>query len=233
MSITFNGVSSNSVNVIVERVPNRHVPTRKFNPISIAGRNGDVLITDESFPNVTQRYEVYLSKDTYNLPTLSKACAGWLCSPKGYARLEDSFDASVYREAYLSEGFDIESMLNQFGRATIAFSCKPQKFLKTGETAVSITSGDTLTNSTAFDAKPLIHINTAQDGSIDIDGVSITCSAGEYYIDCDSQNAYFNNANMNTYISCSEFPVLAANSTCTVTMTDIDTCTITPRWWVL
>lgn len=233
MSITWNEISSDSIGVTVERVPTRYIPTRKFNPISIAGRNGDVLITDESFPNVTQRYEVYLSEDASDLPTLTTACSGWLCAPTGYARLEDSFDSTVYREAYLSEGFDVENMLNQFGRATIAFSCKPQKFLKTGETAVSITSGDTLTNSTAFDAKPLIYISTAQDGTIDIDGVSITCSAGEYYIDCDSQNAYLDSTNMNTYISCSEFPVLAANSTCTITLTDIDTCTITPRWWVL
>ena len=231
MSITFNGTTSDTIGVIVERVPNRHVPTRRYNPVSIAGRNGDILMTDESFPNVIQEYEVYLSKSANDMPMLSKNCAGWLCSPKGYARLEDSFDTYVYREAYLSDGFDIENMLNQFGRAKIAFSCKPQKFLKTGETQVTITSPHTLTNPTVFDAKPLIYVNTSTDGTIDIDGVEIECAAGEYYIDCDSQNAYFGTVNMNSYINAPVFPVLSGTSV--VTLTTITTCKITPRWWTL
>ena len=169
MSITFNGKSSDSLGVIVERVPNRHVPARRISPTAVAGRNGDVLIVDESFPNDTQDYEVYLSAEASGLPSVAKSCAEWLCSPKSYVRLTDSYDTSVYREACLVEGFDIENALNLFGRATISFTCKPQKFLTTGETATTSTS---LTNPTAFDARPLITVSGS--GTIEFNGVRIS-----------------------------------------------------------
>lgn len=225
MSITWNEISSDSIGVTVERVPTRYIPTRKFNPISIAGRNGDVLITDESFPNVTQRYEVYLSEDASDLPTLTTACSGWLCAPTGYARLEDSFDSTVYREAYLSEGFDVENMLNQFGRATIAFSCKPQKWLVSGQTATSET---TITNPTPFIAKPLLTVSGS--GTISFNGNTITVleDVTDFSIDC-----YTMNADDNTQIYTLDFPYLVSGEN-TITLSDgITAFSIVPRWWTL
>lgn len=138
MSITWNGVTSDSIGVIVERMPNRYIPARRISPKSVPGRNGDILSIDRSFPNVEQEYEVYLSAETPGLPTVARACAEWLMAPAGYAELKDSYDNSVFREAVLVNGFDIENVLNQFGRCTITFSCKPQKFLYTGLPSITI-----------------------------------------------------------------------------------------------
>ena len=145
MSITWNGVSSDTIGVIVERIPNRYVPTRRFSPQQVAGRNGNILLVDKAFPNVEQEYEVYLSAEAQGLPTVARACAEWLMGPDGYCRLEDSYDTTVYREAFLMGGFDIENILNKFGRCTITFSCKPQKYLLTGDTPISIPAGSTTT----------------------------------------------------------------------------------------
>lgn len=145
MSITWNGVSSDTIGVIVERIPNRYVPTRRFSPQQVAGRNGNFLMVDKSFPNVEQEYEVYLSAESTGLPSVARACAEWLMGPTGYCRLTDSYDTTVYREAFLMGGFDLENILNKFGRCTITFSCKPQKYLLTGDTPISITAGSTTT----------------------------------------------------------------------------------------
>ena len=145
MSITWNGVSSDTIGVIVERIPNRHVPTRRFSPQQVAGRNGNILLVDKAFPNVEQEYEVYLSAEAQGLPSVARACAEWLMGPDGYCRLEDSYDTTVYREAFLMGGFDIENILNKFGRCTITFSCKPQKYLLTGDTPIEIPAGTTTT----------------------------------------------------------------------------------------
>lgn len=143
MSITWNGVSSDTIGVIVERIPNRHVPTRRFSPQQVAGRNGNILLVDKSFPNVEQEYEVYLSAEAQGLPSVARACAEWLMGPDGYCRLEDSYDTTVYREAFLMGGYDLENILNKFGRCTITFSCKPQKYLLTGDTPIEIPAGIT------------------------------------------------------------------------------------------
>lgn len=143
MSITWNGVSSDTIGVIVERIPDRYVPARRFSPQQVAGRNGDILLVDKSFPNVEQEYEVYLSAEAQGLPSVARACAEWLMGPDGYCRLEDSYDTTVYREAFLMGGYDLENILNKFGRCTITFSCKPKKYLLTGDTPIEIDSGIT------------------------------------------------------------------------------------------
>lgn len=145
MSITWNGVSSDTIGVVVERIPNRYVPTRRFSPQQVAGRNGNILLVDKSFPNVEQEYEVYLSAEAQGLPSVARACAEWLMGPDGYCRLEDSYDTTVYREAFLMGGYDLENILNKFGRCTITFSCKPQKYLLTGDTPIEIPDGTTTT----------------------------------------------------------------------------------------
>lgn len=145
MSITWNGVSSDTIGVIVERIPNRYVPTRRFSPQQVAGRNGNILLVDKSFPNVEQEYEVYLSAEAQGLPSVARACAEWLMGPDGYCRLEDSYDTTVYREAFLMGGYDLENILNKFGRCTITFSCKPQKYLLAGDTPIEIPAGSTTT----------------------------------------------------------------------------------------
>lgn len=145
MSITWNGVSSDTIGVVVERIPNRYVPTRRFSPQQVAGRNGNILLVDKSFPNVEQEYEVYLSAEAQGLPSVARACAEWLMGPDGYCRLQDSYDTTVYREAFLMGGYDLENILNKFGRCTITFSCKPQKYLLTGDTPISIPAGATTT----------------------------------------------------------------------------------------
>lgn len=145
MSITWNGVNSDTIGVIVERIPNRYVPTRRFSPQQVAGRNGNILLVDKSFPNVEQEYEVYLSAEAQGLPSVARACAEWLMGPDGYCRLEDSYDTTVYREAFLMGGYDLENILNKFGRCTITFSCKPQKYLLTGDTPIEIPAGTTTT----------------------------------------------------------------------------------------
>lgn len=221
--IEFNGISSNSIGVIVERIPNRYVPTRRFAPAAVAGRNGDVLLVDESFPNVSQDYEVYLSAESVGLPSVARACAEWLCAPVGYARLTDSYDTTVFREAYLESGFNIENALNKFGRASISFSCKPQKYLLSGQVA---TDALTVTNPTPFTARPLLIVSGV--GSISINGKTIQVleSVSDFRIDCETMNAQDNSK-----IYCLDFPVLESGEN-TIVLDGL-TYQMIPRWWTL
>lgn len=223
--ITFNGTSSDSIGVIVERIPNRFIPTRRFLEQEVAGRNGNVLIADRSFPNVMQEYEVYLSAESQGLPSVARACAEWLCTPTGYARLTDSYDTSVFREAFLVDGFNVENSLNKFGRATITFSCKPQKFLLTGQTS---TTDTTIVNPTPFEAKPLLTVSGS--GTIAINGTEIEVleTVSDFDIDCESMNA-----EDNTKIFCLDFPVLTAGTNTITKDNTITVLEITPRWWTL
>lgn len=223
--ITFNGVSSNSIGVIVERIPNRNVPVRRTQQQEVPGKNGNVLLHDDSFPNVEQAYEVYFSGATEGLPAVARAAAEWLCSPKEYKTLWDSYDPNVFHEAVLASGFEIENALNKLGRATIVFSCKPQKYLTSGRTPTSET---TLTNPTPFEARPLIKVSG--EGTITIGGRTITVleEVEDFEIDCETMEA-----DDNTKIFCMDFPVLVEGEN-TVTLDEgITAFEITPRWWTI
>lgn len=228
--ITFHGVTSDSLGLVVESFPSYSVPSKKVTAFEVAGRNGDILYSQNAYHNVIQAYDCYINGGS-NLSATIQGVIEWLVNNDGYQRLEDSYTANQFRLAYCSNVNEVANALNRFGRCTIEFSCYPQRFLTSGETEISIVSPHTLTNPTSYEAKPLIYVDSSTDGTIDIDGVSIDCLAGEYYIDCDTQNAYFGDVNMNTYISCSQFPTL--KSTSVVTLTNITTCKITPRWYVL
>lgn len=230
MSITFHSVNSDSLGLIVERSPDYNIPSRKMSAFEVAGRNGDILYQQDAFQNVIQSYECFI-KGGSNLSAAIQGVIAWLVANKGYQRLEDSYTANQFRLAYCNNAAEVANSLNKFGKCTIEFSCMPQRFLTSGETEETVSSSKTFTNPTVYDAKPLIYVNSSTDGSIDIDGVEIDCLAGEYYIDCDTQNAYFGSVNMNSYITAPEFPVLGSSSV--VTVTTLTTVKVTPRWWTL
>lgn len=232
--IFWNGISSDDVHVIVEHYPNRPIPERKIEVLSVPNRNGDILYSEDAFNNYTQQYDIYISADEgKRLPMYAKEVASWL-SVKGYARLEDGYDIDVYREAYYSGPVDIENILNRFGRATIMFNCKPQRFYRTGEREISVVNGSTIINPTKFVAKPLIHVEGEGAGTVGIGGRTIAfTSLNHCMIDCETMDAYWNGTNKNNTIVCSEFPVLNAGSNAITVTGLIDSVTITPRWWSL
>ena len=228
MSITFHGVNSDTIGLVVEKYPSYNIPRRKMTAVSVPGRNGDVLYQQDAYEDVVQAYECYIKGS--NLSTAVQAVIAWLMVD-GYQRLEDSYTPNQYRLAYCNNATEVANTMNEFGRCTIEFTCKANRYLTSGEAEVTIVSPHSLTNPTSYPSKPLIYVNTVSSGQIDIDGVVIDCEAGEYYIDCESQNAYLGTVNMNSYIACTEFPTLAGTSV--VTLSTVTTCKVVPNWWTL
>lgn len=232
--IIFNGINSDSIGVIVERIPNRYTPARRTSLVSVPGRNGDVPIVDESFPNIMQRYEVYYSGEFRGgLPEIAHAAAEWLLRPTGYAELSDSYDPSITRSAMLIEGFDIENVMNLFGRCEIAFSCAPQGWLESGKNPVIVENGGSLTNPTIYPASPLIEVQGT--GSVVINGYLITIKSnpGILTIDGLTGDTTADGQAADSMIECDEFPKLTVGENEISYTSGITSLTITPRWWKL
>ena len=235
MSLTFNGITSDSIGVIVERYPARPVPERIVEAVRVPGRNG-MLTRTEGFANVRQDYEVFQNAATVGLPSVAADMAAWLLSVEGYARLEDSYNPGEFRLARFVSPDEIRNYFNRFGRCTLSFDCMPQRFLTSGEVATSYSADATITNPTSFLALPLIEVTGAGTVSFSLGGhtVEIADLSGTVTIDSEAQDAYDGATNLNSSITLADgsFPALnpGANSLTFVsgTITDI---TITPRWW--
>lgn len=233
--ISWAGKTSDTLGVVVEHYPVRVVPERALTETEIAGRNGALVQYDGNWNNYTQEYEVYISAEKTGLVRAARAVAEWLSAPVGYQRLEDSYEPDVYRMAYYAGGQDIESILNRFGRATISFNCKPQRYLKSGEATKTLTGSGTLTNITQFDALPIITVYGSGAGTVTVNDTTVSISEIDSYIvlDCELMDAYKGTVNKNPYISAVDFPVLKAgvnNISFTGGVTSLD---IVPRWWTI
>ena len=228
--IWWHGKSSDDVNVIVERYPSITIPTRKQEKVSVPGKNGDLIIEQDAFENYTQRYEVYVSAEQPRLTTISHTVAEWLMV-KGYQRLEDSYWLDTFRLACYKGGTSIENVLNRFGRATIEFDCKPQRFYKSGDLPIVLTNGQKLANPSAFTAKPLLVITGSGAGTISDGTHTLTLTDCDVTVDCDIMQIYKGTTNKNS-VGSGAFLALDGESTITWTG-GITAVTITPRWWTI
>lgn len=231
--IWWHGVSSDDFNLFVQRYPNVNIPSRKQEKVSVPGRNGDIIIQEDAFENVTQSYEIYISAEKSRLPRMARFVTEWLCV-KGYQRLEDSYFLDSYRLANFSGGIEIENILNRFGQATIEFDCKPQRFLHDGEIVAKYTEAGKIVNPTPFASSPLIKVYGSGSGTLTIGETTVELSGiSEYlYIDSDIQDAYKGLENMNSVMTGS-FPKIETGEQVISFTGDITALDIMPRWWTL
>lgn len=230
------GRSSDDVHVIVERYPSVTLAGRKLDAQAVPGRNGDLLFEQNAYQNYIQSYEVYMSAERIRLPRAMREVANWLCGPSGYQKLEDDYDVETYRRAYFAGPLDVESIMHRFGRATIEFSCQPQRFLRAGDQTMELSQGEALLNPTAFTALPLITVAGTGAGTLTVGGATVTINSmprGIVVLDSDTQNAYYGAFNLNSTVSASEFPTLPAGESPVRWTGGITSVKIKPRWWTL
>ena len=231
-SFTFNGKSSAEFGLLVNNTANFGAPARVVEKIQVPYRNGDLLIDTGAYNNQIIAYDVAL---IYNTTANTRAIASWLLSPKGYALLTDTYNAGEFRMAAFYNELEYEmEHLNRYGRATIAFDCKPQRYLTSGQTETTLGASTTLTNPTTMDARPLIMVTG--DGTFSINGYAVEVTGNSGYtlaIDCESMQCYRGTLNCNSRVNFADgFPVLSpgANTCGKGTATTVK---ITPRWWQL
>ena len=238
--VMFNNISSKSVGVEVETFPKYVAPQKIYEVTHVPGRNGDLVRDTKTYDNVPREYGVSIA--TYNQVEYSRKMAQvveWLHSASGYARLEDTYDPDVYRMAYFKDQLSLDNIFNEAGKATLKFICKPQRYLKSGETPTTFTTSGTIVNHTINDAFPLLNIITDDtEGTISIGNYSFEILAGSgthLTIDCELQDAWYLEENKNNYIALNggEYPRIEPG-TQTISFTGgIVSVEVTPRWWIV
>lgn len=235
-TVFFNGRNAQDLGIIVEELPSYYYAERAFNHKQVNGKNGDVILDTGRYENVKKVYKVACYDPSRNFYESAVALSTFLHSAgSDYIRLEDSYEPSSYRMAIYEETNEIENLLGKAGRCEITFNCMPQRFLLSGDEEITIpSSGYSIYNPTAFDAKPMIRIQGT--GTVTINGrsVQVTENDNDMLVDCENQNAKdLSGADMNYFIYCDEFPVLKPGFN-TISYTEtIDAVKITPRWWIL
>lgn len=230
---TFDGVSSRDFGVFISGTDVFNAAPRSIQTVAVPGRSGTLTIDNKRFENVELTYPAFIY-DTFRANV--QGLRNFLLSSAGYRRLEDTYNPEQYMMARYVSGLSVESTeRRKEGRFDLTFDRMPQRFLKSGETAQTFTADGSITNSTLYDARPLIRVYGT--GSLGIGTETITITTNPGYIDIDSEmmDTYYGAVNCNSYITLSsgEFPVLAPGYNGIDLGSGITRVDITPRWWVL
>lgn len=171
--LTFDGEQSGDYGLYITGAGTFNAPQRDVEMVTIPGRNGSFAHDRGRFENIEVTYPagVYGSDESDFADKIADIRA-WLCSKKGYVRLTDEYNPNEYRLAVYKSGLEVSPALLKAGEFDLVFECKPQRFLTSGETAQTIAaSGDTLTNPTRFNARPMLEVNGY--GKIGINGEEV------------------------------------------------------------
>lgn len=223
----YGGKSSAEFGIYCSGAETYSAPIRRYSKIEIPGKDGDVLEDGNTFANAPLTYKCIIIGDLDNYERFK----AFMMSNKGYKRLEDTFHPDEYRMAVLSESIS-PVIKGDYDTASfsISFSALPQRFLKSGETFISLSSGNNiLINNTYNISKPTIRMYGS--GSLVIGNKSFAISNVDGYvdIDCEEMDVYKGSINMNRYFT-GDFPELNPGENIIVNSVAID---IKPRWYTI
>lgn len=154
-----------------------NAPQRDVELVSIPGRNGDYIIDNGRFQNIEVTYPAGLREDATAFATRVAEIRNILASRHRYVRIEDDYNPDEYREGMFVSGLEVTPACDNIaGQFDLVFNCKPQRFLKSGETKTAVASGGTITNPTAFESKPLIEFGGY--GTMTVNGYAVTLNSG-------------------------------------------------------
>ena len=159
-TLTFGGVNSATYGIYIDGSGVFNSPERDVTMVTIPNRNGQLVLDNGRFENIEITYPCFVTEN--NGKTMVENIRDFrnaIGSLKGYQRLEDTYHKDEFRMGVFRNGIEVEPVIYQTGGAfEITFNCKPQRFLKSGETAVAVANNGTITNPTKFDAQPQLQV---------------------------------------------------------------------------
>lgn len=232
--LTYAGKSSNEFGVWISGEATYNTPERNVTTQEVAGRNGDLLFDRGNYKNIDIKYPAAIKED---MPNRFSDFVNYMASFTGYQRLEDTYHPYEYRMARFVSKINVDTFgyMNRGGKFSLEFDCKPQRFLKSGEIAITLSADGTIYNRTNNNAKPLIRVYGTGSGTIGVGSETITISTIDEYvdIDCEIMDAYKGSVNCNANVSFTDDIVLVGGENSISLSGDITSVEITPRWWII
>lgn len=128
MSITFNGVSSDSLNVHVQFRPNQVHAARSVETQQVIGRNGLYLIDHGAYENVTQSYDCFYEVTLTDVETTMALYAAEQGISLTAARARFTFDEQLQMTLQNGGAKVANWLLNQKGYQRLEDSYEPDTF---------------------------------------------------------------------------------------------------------
>lgn len=231
---TFNGKSSLDFGLRVTKEYKILSTGNDVNTVSVAGRDGDLLISNNRLKSVSIELPCTIQSNK-SLQSLSTDISNWL-NVDGYRDMTLSWDNDyIYRVAFI-ETFEIASIMRQFGTIKLNFLAQPVKYFKDGMQRQNLSNGLALNGKGNVKAKPIIKLTGNGETILTINGrkTKLKDIQGNVVLDMQSNQVYSGNLSAwNKVVRSSEFtmPYLDSGRNL-ISWTGNFTAEITPFWGV-
>lgn len=229
-TFTFNSKKSSDLGLIVEKATINKTPARPYDLQKIPGRAG-MLIVNSSIDEL-ENVEITYTVGCKDISANRDAIAECLFGAPSYAKLIDSSETDCYRLAVCTSGQDWDEQILNFGTAKLVFSCKPFRFLTSGDTKTTLTAAGQITNPTAYSALPYIKIYGSGNITLSIGGQAFPFLNIGSYIECDSslQMVYTGASGKSDRANFDTFPELVPGDNTVSWTGTISKVEIIPHW---
>lgn len=240
-TVIFNGktLTSDIVKMYVDNIDK--APSKARDVTDIPYKNGGVIIDKGYYNNVSHSYSVIINSDSVDsTKNAVRELKHSLLADEGYLRLEDSWNDDEYYLAFADGEIDFKFTPDRrMAKAVISFNRKPQRFLKSGDTAITITSSNYTLKNEYMPSRPLIRAypsSTTASSSIIINGYSANIGyTSAAYIDIDYESGQAISST-GTYIgytgSGNQLRELVTGNN-TIRLSNLSKIELKPRWWRL
>lgn len=189
--ITYAGNKSSDYGIVVERYPSLNRPARKYERVSVPGRNGDIIFKEDAWNNYSQEYEVWSGGRNASAPNLWTNIFQWLYPEErgttvedvlnlevnGYHQLIDTYEPNTIRLAQFNEETEVENSWNNFGKSIIRFDCRPERFTADAFDWVDVGEEQTTKSGEIVTFDPAVIIEAGQGkNKADVDDTTVTDS---------------------------------------------------------
>lgn len=228
--MTFDGVDIKDFHTHCDDSQLFTTPSKDVEFVSIPGRSGDLTISKDRFSNLTKSVNCFIRE---NFKQNYSALMNFLYSVKGYGRIEYEAEPDIFMLGQFVDAIEpTTGVWLNYGAFTLTFNCKPQKYLKSGENAITINSSTVIINPSLMAAKPLLEVTGTGSITINSSTLTLATNTGTTFIDCDLEDAYEGTINRNPDLTVTGgFPVLVSENE--VSYSGFTSVKIYPRWWKL
>ena len=229
---TLDNVLSSEFNLYISGNGVFNAPEPDIEQISVPGRNGDLIISNNRYKNINVTYPAFVIDSLAENVDSIKA---WLLSNVGYRKLEDTYNPKYFRMGRAVGSLEVESIVQKMGVFEIAFDCKPQRFLKQGQEKIVLDKASKIINPELFPALPYMKVYGTGDVNLIINSQIIKIKNIDKFIelDFDTQNAFKGTINKNDLIYSADFKPLEKGVTDISWVGSVSHIEIIPKWWTL
>lgn len=234
---TFKGRRSIDYGLVISKKTVYNSAKRDVTVTSVPGRDGDLIIDNGRYSNVSIGYEVQLVPDMtpWSFAELAQIIKGWLLPEPGYFELWDTYDPRYYRVAAYVDAVNIEQQLNDLGSLSLTFNCKPYRYTVEGQQIITLTASTDIYNGEAYPAKPYIKVTGSGNITLTINDSAYELSSvnGSIELDSEMMNAFWGTTNMNANFSGTDFPIFMPGVNSISWSGTVSKVEIIPRWCCL